>query len=166
MDILFYERIAAAVCKTSPELLFVRTKKEEVVTARQFCMVFRNDRLKMPLGVAGGRYKRDHATVHHSKKVMKDWQDSRDTRWENYLFFCKECEKELLHFYEYNATNLSLNIIHEKIGKVGYKEFIEDASNIFHQLADFLVKDEFEGETKALLEAAHNKVLELKYLYE
>lgn len=60
-----------------PELLHSRSRKREIVTARQVAMYFAKKLTKLPLSAIGIQIgKRDHATVLHSDKTIKNLMET------------------------------------------------------------------------------------------
>lgn len=166
MEILFYERIAGNICGVNPELLFVETRKSEVALARQFCMSLRMERLKFTCEKAAERYGKDHSTALYAKKSINNYKFTKDNRYQMYLQFVSQCLKEPLHMYEYNSVGEVSSLVHEKVQRMGYSEFISDASDLFIKMSGVLLSESNDNIVKQMLEECHAKILELKYLYE
>lgn len=64
------EEIAAEIWGLNPEKLFQRTRKREVVEARQVLMVYRHVELGQTQAIAAEFYGMDHASVDHARKTV------------------------------------------------------------------------------------------------
>ena len=60
------DQIAAEIWGINPDLLPTKSRKREVVEARQILMQYRYIQRKLTQKMAGKRYNRDHATVNHA----------------------------------------------------------------------------------------------------
>lgn len=68
----YYEIVASCLYNIDPIELFYHTRgKEEVVTARQLCIYYRNKILKLGPTMAAKRYHRKHCTALHNVKVVE-----------------------------------------------------------------------------------------------
>lgn len=66
------DEIAADIWGFKPELITKKTRKREVVEARQVMMVYRHITLKQSQVASAGYYGKDHSTVVHSQKTIKN----------------------------------------------------------------------------------------------
>jgi len=66
------DEIASEIWGINPLWLPVKTRKREVVEARQVLMVYRHETLKQSQAAAAAPYGKDHATVIHSQKTVKN----------------------------------------------------------------------------------------------
>jgi len=64
------EEIAAEIWGIPVERLTEKTRKREVVEARQVLMNYRNVKLKLSQAVSGAPYGKDHCTVIHANKTI------------------------------------------------------------------------------------------------
>lgn len=67
------EDIAAEVWGINKELLPIKTRKQEVVEARHVLMDYRRNVMKQTLYLTASYYNKDHASVLHSKKRVKEF---------------------------------------------------------------------------------------------
>jgi chromosomal replication initiation ATPase DnaA len=68
-------KIEKSVCEEldlKPEQLKQKTRKREIVIARQLSMYFQRKHTKDSLSVIGGQYNKDHCTVLHAYKTVND----------------------------------------------------------------------------------------------
>lgn len=66
------EAIVASIWRIDVNLLSKKTRKREVVEARQVLMKYRNENLKMSLAQASKPYGKDHATAIHAIKTVNN----------------------------------------------------------------------------------------------
>ena len=93
IEFMYYEIIAGIVLRIDPEEMFTDSRKGTIPTARQFCMCYRRKELKMEQAEAGARYSKDHATVIHAIKTIKNrCETNKDfrNRWNLFLKKCKD----------------------------------------------------------------------------
>lgn len=76
MDIHYYETIAAEINGIKPESIFIRTRKTEILTARQMCIYYRKKVLRLTNAIAAGRYGLDHSTANHAIRAMDDHRET------------------------------------------------------------------------------------------
>jgi len=65
------DEIAAEIWGINPLWLPVKTRKREVVEARQVLMVYRHEVLNQSQATAAAPYGKDHSTVIHAQKTVK-----------------------------------------------------------------------------------------------
>jgi len=92
MLIYYYEQIAADITGTTPEKFMVRARHQKDVLARQFCMVYRCNVLKMSEKESAKRYGLNHSTAHHAKTDLNDYQKNRDVRYKRFVLFLSQCK--------------------------------------------------------------------------
>lgn len=92
----FIQGIVCDYFKIKSEEIQSKTRKREIVQARQLAMYFAKNYTNAPLAVIGEKIgKRDHATVLHACKTVKNLQET-DKNFKIYL----EDLKEKIEFYE------------------------------------------------------------------
>ena len=169
MLIYYYEQIAAEICDTLALNLFKGTikgaREQEVVLARQFCMVYRCEFLHMTEKEAGKRYLRDHSSVSHAKTDIEDYKKTSDYRYKKYLQFLAECDSPNFGNKDENYRFLE-DSIHLKISEVGMKTYINQMYDNFSGLVLAINTDENEKQIQYLIEVCHHNMHELKVLYE
>lgn len=140
-----YEIIAAAIFETEPEKLFIKTRKPDVVMARQICMVYRFRFLKMSLAEAGARYSKDHTTVLHAKKTVNNlYETDKKYRAKVDMFFqkidTKNPEPEHLIFFEPRFFSISSAYIESHLHLLqvlnGYMSGLEPYVSVKHALKE------------------------------
>lgn len=129
----YYEVIACDVCKINdPQKLFSKCREGEVPFARQMCMYYRRSNLLMTLADAGYRYKKDHATVLHAKKKIKEIEEIHDLygkesiRHNQWIKFKDSCKTEL-NRRQHQKYLVTLN---KKIQKIGFRRFMADHARV------------------------------------
>ena len=164
MHYMFYERIAADICGTTPDKLFEKNREGEVVTARFFCMVYRESVLKLSQKVAAGRYGKDHATLFNGKKRIEEYKATKDQRYVLYNKFMKACEE-----YDNNidmiVKNVSVYDIRNEIERQGWAAYVDSSQSLFSDLFS-AIRSGDETMVRLKLEEAKLKINELSYLYE
>ena len=75
-NIHYYEIVAADINSIRPEHIFIRTRKTEILTARQMCIYYRKRVLKLTNAISAGRYGLDHSTANHSVKAIDDQRET------------------------------------------------------------------------------------------
>jgi len=83
------DEIAADIWGFAPELIIKKTRKREVVEARQVVMVYRHKTLKKSQVEAAKPYGKDHATVVHSQKTIKNLLETNTIFKDKYERFYK-----------------------------------------------------------------------------
>jgi len=83
------DEIAADIWGFNASLLPVKTRKREVVEARQVLMVYRHEILKQSQAAAAAPYGKDHATVIHSQKTVKNLLETNTIFKDKYERFYK-----------------------------------------------------------------------------
>jgi chromosomal replication initiator protein len=72
------EKIICTVLLTTPEEMHEKTRRREVVKARQLSMLIMRKYTKNTLATIGWYYRKDHATVLHSLRVIENLLDIND----------------------------------------------------------------------------------------
>lgn len=166
MELTYYEQIAVNICGIEPDKLFEKTRKQDVILARNFCMAFRRQELGMTISMSAYRYHKDHATTIHAIKYLENLKFTKDKDYSLYQEFILQARKIKLLYDEYSSENLSIKFIHEKIAETGFKSYIKKASELFLKLSEKLKQDNNEIEVRNLLDETKNKLIELIQLYE
>lgn len=83
------DEIAADIWGIHPSLLRIKNRKREVVEARQVLMVYRHKTLKKSQAEAAKPYGKDHATVIHAKKTIKNLLETNTIFKDKYERFYK-----------------------------------------------------------------------------
>lgn len=71
----FVKQVVGKYYDVDPKLLEIKTRKREVVLARQVCMYLIVKNSKISLKMIGNYFNKDHATVIHSNTVIKNYLD-------------------------------------------------------------------------------------------
>lgn len=166
MSIYYYEQIACDITGVNSELLFWKGKPQYVVLARQFCMMYRFNFLKMNEVDSGERYHRDHSTVNHAKKTIKNYKETKDSRYEMYKKFLLLCKKHRDKVDDRDDFEDIEEHTSQQVGAMGMKNFITDMQDYFNKLFTGIKDDSDEVYIKTLIDTCHRKMHELKYLYE
>ena len=164
----FYEYIACHLTGVyNPEVLFTKTREANATFARMMCMVFRRRYLKMTYPIIGKRYNRDHTTAMHAEKVIDLYKETNDVRGKIYNEFLIKCKEELKCIDDRDNDGAFKIMLLEKISSHGFQEYKEECCLLFEQICQTLKeKDCDENHMRKLLEEAHIRVIELKFLYE
>jgi chromosomal replication initiator protein len=83
------DEIASDIWGIHPSLLRIKNRKREVVEARQVLMVYRHKTLKKSQVEAAKPYGKDHATVIHAQKTIKNLLETDTCFTEKYERFYK-----------------------------------------------------------------------------
>jgi hypothetical protein len=89
-----FDQIVSVICegeKISFESLLGENRKEEIVYARQLIMYFAKEKKTGSLAFIGSKFGKDHATVLHSVKSIKNYIDTDKDK----CFRIKEYEKKI-----------------------------------------------------------------------
>lgn len=133
MKLYYYEIIACELAKCQTAMLFKRTRKREVVYARQMCMYYRHKHLNLSQSVSGARYDRDHATVLHAVRTLDNLSlTDKDVKETFDGFISRSNEAKIQH--EKDKTKK----INEKIGNIGFAGYIHEVITRFTVLAYYL----------------------------
>lgn len=90
----YYEIIGAELFGIDPAMLFVETRKTEVVRCRQLMMKYRKEVLNYSLAVSANRYGLDHATAIHAIKKINSFCQIYKDFWALIEEFNNRCRKE------------------------------------------------------------------------
>ena len=167
MSVFYYEQIVGDMLGINPEELSQKNRDGSYVLGRQFCMVYRNEVLKMTTTAAGKRYGLNHATVIYSAKKIQIYKETKDIRYLQWKEFLDKCRIRLNSFTDPNfQIDNPQEVIDKQIEEKGFKGFMTDAAYSFNRLVSLIINDENEDEIRTQLELCHRKIHELKYLYE
>lgn len=167
MTILYYEQIACDICGVSPSMLFVNGRPQYAVLARQFCMAYRVDVLNMNESESGARYNgRNHATVNHAKKTIKNYKETKDSRYKLYQKFLLSCKKHRDKVDDRDDFEDIELFAAKQVSEIGMKNYITKTHDLFNKLFINIKDDADETFIKTMIDTCHRKMHELKYLYE
>jgi chromosomal replication initiator protein len=89
-------KVSAEHYGINPELLKAKTRKREVVVARQSAMVMLKEYTDLPLKAIGALFgNRDHSTVIHAATTISDLQDT-DRKFKHHFLLLKEVIEKLV----------------------------------------------------------------------
>lgn len=159
MNTTFYEIIASKICGTSPEDLFKKTRDQDPVLARFFCIIYRKDVLGMSGDKAAKRYYRDHAIYHYAKKKVQEYHETKDERYDKYLQFVEECAEFVA------KSDTAVNTLHLKISMVGLGGYLEGSMRMFSEFFKYATENQ-EELAKYQLNLCMERLNEIKLLYE
>jgi len=109
MDAEYYEVVACNIVNQSkvlwlniggdvyPKDLKRTSRERRIVVARQLCMFYRNNYLKMTFAITAGRYGKDHATALHAVKTIENLKKTDPVfriDVNNFIKICLDMKKE------------------------------------------------------------------------
>lgn len=87
------EAIAASIWRIDVNMLTKKTRKREVVEARQVLMKYRKETMKMSLSEAAQPYGKDHATVLHAIKTVNNLKETDSNFRVKYELFLERAKQ-------------------------------------------------------------------------
>lgn len=86
------ENMEEIKCMISKYELAIKSRKRELVYARQLMMWYLSENTQLTLGMIGEMFNRDHSTVIHAKGVVNDFIQFPDKNFKSVVF---EIDSEL-----------------------------------------------------------------------
>lgn len=157
MKYKYYEIIAAKLFEIPTEALWLRTREEEIVIPRMFCMKYRNEILKLSQALSGKRYNKDHATTINAVKTIQDYIETKHHIGEVYGDFITQCTERI---------SCKKNQLSKTITIIGWTKYIETIKKQFIILTDLISEDENHNLIREHISVCSKKLKELKFLYQ
>lgn len=156
----FHEQYAAKVCNTTLEKMFSKTRKPEVVLARNLCMYFVDEMNMLSQERNANRFDMSHCSVISSKKKMNDLMGTEPALkvlFDKYMTVCKNEKRET------ENDRLGVNtIIHQ-----GMATFLAEEKAVFikllHMLGEFGEGDASDEEVLAEVCKVEASIEKIRY---
>ena len=161
----YYEYIAAQLCGIEVTDLWRKTRKEEVVLARRFCMVYRKLNLKMSQSVSASRYLMNHSNVDSAIKQFNNYKQSKDPFWDLYEKFNASCAISSKK-KEPKEIKADHNAIIEIVDLLGWKAYVAQSRDVINQLFELFDCDADEQIIKSALDDCIKRLTDIRYLYD
>ena len=143
-EIFYYEKIAAELMGINPEKLFEKKGNEEIVFARNLCVYYRRNVLKLFAGICVTRYNLDHSMTTYIIKTMDNYIETKDERGQiikRFMTMCNSVTKDLVDIAD---AKLKV-IVQEKIMQIGMERYVDEVGRCLYSLMATL---QYEPESK------------------
>lgn len=87
------EAIAASIWRIDVNMLAKKTRKREVVEARQVLMKYRKEMMKLSYSQAAAPYGKDHATALHAVRTVNDLMETDSNFRVKYELFLERAKQ-------------------------------------------------------------------------
>ena len=159
----FYEIAAADVCGINTDRLWSKTREEEVVLARSFCVMYRKDVLGLNPKVSALRYFMNRATYYSAKKKISD---SKDTNHVDYVLWKKFMNKCTSEASGINASLPSIVSAKKSLANVGWGTYCESKKRFFMKFFNDLRSGDDEESLRKRLPELNTVVQEIGWLLQ
>ena len=164
MEYHYYEIIACKITGITPDDLFTKCRKKEIVLARYFCINYRIEFLNKTYAVGAKRYGLDHASVNHLNETLDNYKSTKHENYALYLRFLDSCVKVADDYPKLSDEQRST--IDEEVKRIGFKKYLRSCRRSFKTLFRLIKHEESELEIKEAIKLCHLRIIELEYLYE
>lgn len=166
MELLFYEKIACDMVNITPDELFCRSRNDDFVLARQFCMVLRRTLFKLSLRNTGLRYDRDHATALHAVKGMNNYKYTKHINYKLYQEFLKKCLYKMKEAETIDKDEKVTLRVLDVMDKYEFKKYIKGCEMLFINMFRNILENDNRNDMIELIEKCHEKLHEMQLVYE
>lgn len=137
-EIFYYEKIAAELMGIQPESIFEKRGKEEIVFARNLCVYYRRNVLKLFAGICVTRYNLDHSMTTYIIKTMDNYIETKDERGQIIKRFMNMCNSVTKDLVDIADAKLKV-IVKEKINSIGTERYIDEVGRCLYTLMNVLI---------------------------
>lgn len=163
MDYEYYEIIAAELFGIEPSDIFKKSRISSCRVARQFCMKYRKEHLKLSFDISAKRYGLDHATCISACRRIDNYVSTNDIYGEKYLDFLEKCKvkrQQVEMMLQQEKKQLLRNI-----ESMGWYDYVHTVVDPMTTLAELVYRNDNEDMIRDHIRVVEEKLDELKYLY-